>query len=108
MFLQMPVSALTFAGEGQFAVSSSQGERHVAVWKASGKASKKAKPAAALLSMTEPPVQLDVATSSSSSFDVLAVSASGRVCIWRCNFAESVTATLRATVQVQQGPGAET
>lgn len=105
----MPVDALAFAGQGQYAVSSSQGERHVAVWKATGKASKKAKPAAALLSMTEPPVQLDTVTSSSgsSSFDVLAVSASGRVCVWRCDVAETVTATLRATVEVQQRSAAE-
>ena len=103
----MPVDALAFAGEGQYAVSSSQGERHVAVWKAAGKASKKAKPAAALLSMTEPPVQLDTATSSSSSFDILAVSASGRVCVWRCDVAETLTAMLRATVEVQQGSAAE-
>ena len=105
----MPVDALAFAGQGQYAVSSSQGERHVAVWTATGKASKKAKPAAALLSMTEPPVQLDTVTSSSgsSSFDVLAVSASGRVCVWRCDVAETVTATLRATVEVQQRSAAE-
>lgn len=103
------MDALAFAGQGQYAVSSSQGERHVAVWKATGKASKKAKPAAALLSMTEPPVQLDTVTSSSgsSSFEVLAVSASGRVCVWRCDVAETVTATLRATVEVQQRSAAE-
>lgn len=104
----MPINALAFGAKGQYAVSSSQGERHVAVWKAVGKASKKAKPAAALLSMTEPPVQIDVATSSSdsssrSSFDVLAVSASGRVCVWQCHVGDTITATLRATVEVQQG-----
>lgn len=103
----MPVSTLAFAVNGQYAVSSCQAERHVAVWKASGKGSKKVKPTAALLSMTEAPAHIDVATSSSTSFDVLALSVSGRVCVWRCDIDKTVSATLRATVEVQRDSAAE-
>lgn len=105
--LQTPVDALAFSPDGQYAMSSSQGERHVAVWKATGKASKKTKPAAALLSMEQPPVQLDAAeavgtSANSSCFNVLAVSTAGRVCVWQCEVADSVKATLRATVHIEQ------
>ena len=105
--LQTPADALAYSPDGQYALSSSQGERHVAVWKATGKASKKAKPAAALLSMEQPPVQLDVAAASNatakiSCFNVLAVSTAGRVCVWQCEVLDSVKATLRATIQIEQ------
>lgn len=102
-----PADALAYSPDGQYALSSSQGERHVAVWKATGKASKKTKPAAALLSMEQPPVQLDVAAASNatakiSCFNVLAVSTAGRVCVWQCEVLDSVKATLRATIQIEQ------
>ena len=102
--MQTPVNALVFSPDGKYALSSSQGERHVAIWKASGKVSKKTKPAAALLSLEHPPVQLDTAASSSPAgthFTALAVSTSGRVYVWQCEVAEAVQATLRATIQVQ-------
>ncbi|DBA79915.1 TPA: hypothetical protein ACH3X1_008129 [Trebouxia sp. C0004] len=98
-----PADALAYSPDGQYALSSSQGERHVAVWKATGKASKKTKPAAALLSMEQPPVQLDVAAASKiSCFNVLAVSTAGRVCVWQCEVLDSVKSTLRATIQIEQ------
>ncbi|DBA70251.1 TPA: hypothetical protein ACH3X2_012157 [Trebouxia sp. C0005] len=101
-----PADALAYSPDGQYALSSSQGERHVAVWKATGKASKKTKPAAALLSMEQPPVQLDVAAASNttakiSCFNVLAVSTAGRVCVWQCEVLDSVKSTLRATIQIE-------
>ncbi|DBB17672.1 TPA: hypothetical protein ACH3X3_002712 [Trebouxia sp. C0006] len=102
-----PADALAYSPDGQYALSSSLGERHVAVWKATGKASKKTKPAAALLSMEQPPVQLDVAAASNttakiSCFNVLAVSTAGRVCVWQCEVSDSVKSTLRATIQIEQ------
>lgn len=103
----MPAHLLAFAANGQYAISGSRAERHVAVWKATGKSSKKAKPAAALLSMTEPPLQLDVATSSSTQFDVLAVSTSGRASVWHCEASDKLTSTLRATIEVERGSETE-
>ena len=101
------MDALAFSPDGNCALSSSQGERHVAIWKVSGKASKKTKPAAALLSMEQPPVQLDTAAAitpaAASQFNVLAVSTAGQVCVWQCEVADSVKTTLRATIQVEQG-----
>lgn len=105
--LQTPVDALAFSPDGQYAMSSSRGERHVAVWKATGKVSKKTKPAAALLSLDQPPVQLDAAASADaagSQFSVLAVSSSGRLYVWQCQANHTVEATLRATIQVEQDP----
>ena len=105
--MQTPADALAFSPDGQYAISSSRGERHVALWKASGKVSKKTKPAAALLSLDQPPVQLDATSTSDaagSHFCVLAVSTSGRVYVWQCEVTDSVQATLRATIQVEQGP----
>ncbi len=109
--MQTPVDSLAFSPDGQFAISSSQGERHVAVWKASGTASKKSKPAAALLSMEQAPVQIDAAACTTScgatpSFNVLAVSIAGRVSVWQCEVADRVTATLRASIQIEQDSAA--
>lgn len=101
--MQTPVDALAFSPDGQYALSSSRGERHVALWKASGKASKKSKPAAALLSLEQPPVQLATAAdqdSAGSLFQVLAVCTGGTVYVWQCEVADGVQATLRATVEV--------
>ena len=100
------MNALCFSPDSKFALSSSQSERHVAVWKASGKASKKYKAPVALLSMEQPPTQLDTASASNSTeashFNVLAVSTTGRVCVWLCEVGHTVEATLRATIQIQQ------
>ena len=103
--MQTPVDQLAFSPDGQYAMSSSRGERHVALWKASGKASKKTKPAAALLSLDQPPVQLGTATGQGTGggpLQVLALSSAGRVYVWQCQVAGSVQATLRATIQVEQ------
>lgn len=105
--LQTPVDALAFSPDGQYAMSSSRGERHVAIWKATGKSSKKTKPAAALLSLDQPPVQLDAAASADaarSQFSVLAVSSSGRLYVWQCQVNHTLEASLRATIQVEQDP----
>ena len=105
--MQTPADALAFSPDGQYAMSSSCGERHVALWKAAGKVSKKTRPAAALLSLDQPPVQLDAApisAAASSHFSVLAVSTSGRVYVWQCEVTDSVQATLWATIQVEHGP----
>lgn len=105
--MQTPADALAFSPDGQYAMSSSRGERHVALWKAAGKVSKKTKPAVALLSLDQPPVQLDAAPSAAAAgnhFSVLAVSTSGRVYVWQCEVTDSVQATLRATIQVEQEP----
>lgn len=102
--MQTPVDAVTFSPDGQYAMSSSRGERHVAVWKATGKVSKKTKPAAAVLSLDQPPVQLDAAASADSAgshFSILAVSSSGRLYVWQCQVTHTVQATLRATIQVE-------
>ncbi|KAL3140509.1 hypothetical protein ABBQ32_005092 [Trebouxia sp. C0010 RCD-2024] len=102
-----PVDALAFSPDGQYAMSSSRGERHVAIWKATGKSSKKTKPAAALLSLDQPPVQLDAAASADaarSQFSVLAVSSSGRLYVWQCQVNHTLEASLRATIQVEQDP----
>lgn len=100
-----PVDAVAFSPDGQYAMSSSRGERHVAVWKATGKVSKKTKPAAAVLSLDQPPVQLDAAASADSAgshFSILAVSSSGRLYVWQCQVTHTVQATLRATIQVEK------
>lgn len=105
--MQTPADALAFSPNGQYAMSSSRGERHVAVWKASGKVSKKTKPAAALLSLDQPPVHLDAASTSAaagSDFSVLAVSTSGRVYVWQCQVTHAVQAMLRAIILVEPGP----
>lgn len=104
--MQTPADALAFSPDSQYAISSSRGERHVALWKATGNVSKKIKPAAALLSLDQPPVQLDAAPSSAAGnhFCVLAVSSSGRVHVWECWLTDTVQATLRATIQVEQEP----
>ena len=100
--MQTPVDALAFSPDGQWALSISEGERHVAVWKAAGKASKTTKHAAALLSMEQPPLQLDTAAASKGGFTVLAVSTAGRVCVWQCEVDGALKATLRATIHVEQ------
>ena len=106
MVLQTPADALAFSPDGQHALSSSLSERHVAVWKASGRVSKKRKAPAVLLSMEQPPAQLDTAPASppaaKESFNVVAVSTTGRLCVWLCEGGDAVKATLRATIQIEQ------
>ena len=91
MLLQTPADALAFSPDEQHALS---------------KASKKSKAPAALLSMEQPPAQLDTAPASPSAaghhFNVAAVSTAGRLCVWLCEVGDAIKATLRATIQIEQ------
>eukprot|EP00959_Pyramimonas_sp_CCMP1952_P202508 4234912-Pyramimonas_sp.AAC.1 len=74
----VPAHALAFSPSGELAVSTAPTERHVAVWECttSGGSSKRARGAAAVLSMEHPAVQLTTheAPGAEAEFFVVAVS----------------------------------
>lgn len=85
-----PAFVATFSPDGHHVVSACAGERHAAVWSIdNGKKKKKTQPAAASLSLEDPPVQIDVCSpwgrEENGAFHVAAVSQAGDVYLWACS-----------------------
>jgi len=112
-----PVRAISFAPDGSHAVSAASGERHLAVWSSAEPPAKKAKksvaPAAATLSLEDPPVSLDTCPlgeageAQGSGFHVAAVSECGEAYVWACQAGADdgkVAAQLLARVRVGATP----
>ncbi len=136
----MSATCAIFASGGTIAASASPGDRHVALWQlptadavaaaaaAGGKAAKGRKgqrPAAATLSMQQPPVQLDscaytpaetdthmgenggvqgngiAAGEDGAGFCVCAVSESGDACVWECTGGEGQGSELQGSLLAQ-------